>query len=123
MVSVPTGPLPVLGVSVPLPSDPSTPPSASVPLSYRVTWTGRRDYALTESLKKLYLSGSTPTIDIDVQTTQLDEADWEALEAFVSDVLDFVPGEGTKPTIILCAYDILLIQLCNGALMSGRNYL
>ena len=113
----------MLAVAVPLPSDPSALPSASVPLLYRVTWTGRRDHALAESLKKLYSSGSTPTLDIDVQTAQLDEADWEALEAFVSDVLDLVPGDGPKPSIILCACNIFLIRLCTGPLTQGRNYL
>ena len=75
---------------------------------------GRRDNALTESLKELYSSGLTPTLDIDIQTAQLDEADWEALEAFVSDVIDFTPGEGPKPNIILCMYHLLLIHLYIG---------
>jgi hypothetical protein len=60
---------------------------------------------------KLYSSGSTSTLDISVQTSQLDEPDWEALEAFVSEVLDFVPGEGPKPNIILCACYTLLLRL------------
>jgi len=123
VVSVPTGPLPVLGVSVPLPSDFSTPPSTSIPLSFRVTWTGRRDPALTESLKNLYSSGSAYTLDIDVQTAQLDEQYWEALEAFVSDVLDSAPGEGPKPNIILCMCDVFLVYLYYGVLISKRNYI
>jgi len=106
---VPAGPLPVIAVSIPLSSDLPTLPSTSVPLSYRVTWTGRRDNALTESLKKLYSSGATPTLDIDVQTAQLEEPDWEALESFVSDVLDFAPREGPTPNIILCACDLFCI--------------
>ena len=105
---MPAGPLPVVAISVPLRSGLSTLPSTSVPLSYRVTWTGRRDSALTESLKTLYSSGSTPTLDIDVQTAQLDEPDWEALESFVSDVLDFAPPEGPKPNIVLCECDFTL---------------
>jgi hypothetical protein len=122
-VSVPAGQLPVIGISVPLPSDPSTLPSTSLPLSYRVTWTGRRDNALTGSLKKLCSSGPTPTLDIDVQTAQLDEPDWEALESFVSDILDFAPAEAPKPNIILCTCHLLLIHLYIGALMSTRNYI
>lgn len=116
MVRVPTGPLPVIAVSIPLRSSPSTPPSTSVsvPLSYRITWTGRRDNALTESLKELYSSGLTPTLDIDVQTAQLDEPDWEALESFVSDVLDIAPREGPQPNIILCTYHLLHINLYIG---------
>lgn len=94
----------MIAVSIPLRSDSSTLPSTSVPLSYRITWTGRRDNALTESLKELYSSGLTPTLDIDVQTAQLEEPDWEALESFVSDILELTPGEGPKPNIILCMY-------------------
>ena len=106
---MPAGPLPVIAVSIPLSSDLPTLPSTSVPLSYRVTWTGRRDNALTESLKKLYSTGATPTLDIDVQTAQLEEPDWEALESFVSDVLDFAPREGPTPNIILCTCDLFCI--------------
>jgi len=58
-----------------------------------------------ECLTKLYSSGATPNLDIDVQTAQLNEQDWEALESFVSDILDFAPVEGPKPNIILCTCD------------------
>jgi hypothetical protein len=98
--SISSSKVPVLAISVPLSDSSASTSAANVKVVSNTAFT-RTSSELVQSVKGA-LSGGV--VEINVKSDLSSDAGWEALEEFLTAVLEGSDPEATKPAIVLCKY-------------------
>jgi hypothetical protein len=98
--SISSSKVPVLAISVPLSDSSASASAANVKFVSNSTFV-KTSSELVQSVKGALARG---VVEINVKSDLSSDAGWEALEEFLTAVLEGSDPEATKPAIVLCKY-------------------